>query len=1711
MESKEEVTKKKRPLISKLARILVWILGSVVFLVILVLILIQTSFVQNFARKKVVSYLEHKLHTTVEIGKLDVDFPTALSLQNVFFEDQSKDTLLYGGEIKVDIDMFRLIKNDIEIKEIALNNILIEVKKLPPDSVFNFQFIINAFASEQTKVPQKQDTSTLKMNIDRILVNKTRIVYKDAFTGNDMDLAFGHLDTKITTFDPTHLLFNIPTITLKGLKGHFYQVEPLKEPIKKTVAEAAAAPDNFLSLINNEINLSDINVVYKSESAHINSSFVIGDLVVHPKTIDLKNSILTLKDAALNNSDMVIETASKATDKNPKDTTIAVAPPPPMKIISDEITVKNINVKYDDSSMPKAASGMDYMHLGLHNVSLNATEIQYSLDTMIATINSASMSEKSGFVLNNFTADFTMNPSGVSLQNLLIETPGSEIKKSVDISYPSLEAIKTNPGALGLDMDLQNSKINIKDLLTFVPQLKNSASSLSPNSTLYVDAKVTGKVSDLNLQKVILRGLTATDINVNGVLKGMPDPKKIFADLNIRKFQTSRQDILSFLPKNTLPQNVSLPTALAATGVVKGDMNNLYTDLTVNSSFGGAKIKGTLKNITDSNKAVYEVALNARNLQLGSIMQNPKLGLFTADVNVKGRGYNPQTANATFNGIISTVTLNNYTYHNLKADGSIADKNYKINASLHDPNLDAVVEANGIFLGKYPSLNLKTTIDSIKTQPLHFTTQPVIYHGQIAANFTNLDPDHLNGKLNVTHSILVNNGDRITMDSVEVIAVNSSGNQSLTVRTDFLEASINGQYKLTQLADIFQQAIDPYFSLTNKKNTIKVDPYHFTISASAIDNAALHAFLPQITQLQPVTLKGTFATDSNWSIYLKSPHIVYGGVVIDSLNFNATTQNDALVFSTSLRQLKSPTSLGLYATTLDGSLKNNNFDFTLNIKDQKSKNKYRLGGNLNQPSLNKYIFSLKPDSLLLNYNKWSVNADNQIQYFNKDIHANHFNLSLGSQQLSINSAGQGTNEPLEVSFKNFKIETLTGFVQNDTLMVAGLINGNALIKNIQTKPTFTTDLTVNDLSIYKDTIGNLTAKVNNNVASTYHADVSLNGRGNQININGDYKVDPSNSSYDFVVDLVSFQMKSLEGFSKGAIKDARGNLFGKIALNGSLKNPNIDGKIQFNNTAFNATTLNNVFKVDKEAIAIINNKGILLNTFTIRDTANNAIVIDGMLNTTDFYNYVFDLKIDAKNFQAINSTKKDNDLFYGRMVFSTNMTVKGTPTHPIIDGDLTVNDKTDFTVVLPQGSPGVEKREGIVRFVDKSATEEDSLFMAPYDSLKISPLQGYDVSLNIKVDKEAIFNMIVDAANGDFLMLKGTGQLTAGIDASGKITLVGSYEIDQGTYNLSFNFLKRKFDIEKGSRIVWTGEPTTAQINVTGIYVANTAPIDLVQGQIEGTKSDQNIYKQKLPFEVHLLLQGELLKPQITFDVILPKDKNYNVSDAVVNTVQTKLTQMREEPSEMNKQVFALLLLNRFVGEDPFSSSGGSLDAGTFAMQSVSRLLSEQLNALASNLIQGVDVNIDLATTQDYTTGSEQNRTDLNVGISKRLLSDRLTVSVGSDFELQGPMQTNQPQNNLAGNISINYKLSKDGKYMLRAYRKNDYTGAIEGYVIETGIGFVISVDYNRFRQIFMSKEQRKKKREIRKDNKQIKKTDDAKKESEQSITPPSKAKENVQ
>jgi hypothetical protein len=106
---------------------------------------------------------------------------------------------------------------------------------------------------------------------------------------------------------------------------------------------------------------------------------------------------------------------------------------------------------------------------------------------------------------------------------------------------------------------------------------------------------------------------------------------------------------------------------------------------------------------------------------------------------------------------------------------------------------------------------------------------------------------------------------------------------------------------------------------------------------------------------------------------------------------------------------------------------------------------------------------------------------------------------------------------------------------------------------------------------------------------------------------------------------------------------------------------------------------------------------------------------------------------------------------------------------------------------------------------------------------------------------------------------------------------------------------------------------------------------------------------------------------------------------------------------------------------------------------------------------------------QDYSSGSATNQTDLNVKVSKNLFDDRIRVTVGSDFQLE---QTNPGQNasNIAGDVNVDYRLSKDGRYMIRVYRNDQYETIVQGQVVETGVSFILTFDYNTFRELFENK-----------------------------------------
>jgi len=877
-----------------------------------------------------------------------------------------------------------------------------------------------------------------------------------------------------------------------------------------------------------------------------------------------------------------------------------------------------------------------------------------------------------------------------------------------------------------------------------------------------------------------------------------------------------------------------------------------------------------------------------------------------------------------------------------------------------------------------------------------------------------------------------------------------------------VNARMVGDYKLTQIGTALTRTISTFYDISTPPDTVTIDPQKFSFEINITDDPVITQLMPDLVLMQPVNINGRFNSETDSiNVNANIPRLEYMNYRIVNGDINLGTKNGVLEYDVVIDDVEGP-QLQLFHTEIFGEVKDNSISYVLRIDDSTGDPHYRIAGLMETEDANNR-FSLEIEDLMLNYDIWNIPEDNSITVGPNGVQATNFELRHDNNAIKINSQTEDPSSPMDIEFENFRIETISAMISKDTLLAGGTVNGDIVLNNLTTSPEFTSELTVDNFTFKRDTVGNLQIRVDNETANTLQANIILSGNANDVVMDGFYNTD--NGSLDFDLDLRQLNIKSIQGFSFGSISDGEGYFSGDLRIEGTMGEPAIIGDLNFNDVAFTVTQLDNKFQNMNDAISF-SQEGISFNKFTIEDEDNNELVVNGTLQTSDYSSYGFNLTVNADNFKAISSTAQNNEFYYGDLILDTRLTIGGNFDNPVVRGTMNIKEGTEISVVLPQEDPTIADREGVVEFVDERSRRLKEI-QEIEETVNTSQLQGMDVSVNIDINEEAEFTLIIDEGNGDYLNLRGDAQLTAGIDPSGKTTLVGRYEFNQGAYEMSFNFIRRRFEIEPGSYINWTGEPTTANIDIRAIYTTETAPIDLLGNQLANlSQGVRNTYKQEIPFETILRMQGELLEPELTFDIRLPEG-NYNVSSDIINSSRAKLAQLRQQPSELNKQVFALLLLNRFIGEDPFASEAGGASAESLARQSVSKILSQQLNDLAGDLIAGVELDFDLESREDYTTGQREQRTDLNVGLSKTLLDDRLEVSIGSNFGLEGPQQTNQQANNIAGDIAVDYKLSKDGRYRLRAYRKNQYQVALQGQIIETGVAFIITMDYNKFMEIF--------------------------------------------
>jgi hypothetical protein len=1696
--------------IRKGLKILLWIIASVILLVLLVALSLNIPAVQNFVKDKAIGYLKKKTHTEVRLESIKIALPKDIVLNQFYIEDQKKDTLLYAQKLSVDISLFKLLSNKVEINNITLQKIRANVTRIHPDTSFNFSFLVDAFMSDQKKPEdevEKDSTSTMKFAIDKVNFEDIGIVYRDDVAGNDVKLHLGEFKAKLKEFDLANQHYVIRTLALSNTSLTYLQKKPLtqlaehlEKSIDTTKTETGKLPlveiqdfafnnirigfNDKISGMNADVDLNKLVLTklfadlssnnYKLEDASINNSRInfnspanranlaLGELSLSKLIADVKNGKYMVGDASLNKSNVLfaLKKVTKTADSAKKDSAASA----PLSLSLGRISLAENQVQFDNLAA-KPAKGMDFNHLKFFDLKLLAETVAYSDAGITVNVKEGIFREKSGFQLNKLQGDVAYTQKEIKVRNFQLKTPNTSIENNTQLNYTSMDDLTKHPGRVKLAMTVSNTTIGLKDAAYF----SDAVPVNYRNEKIKINAIANGYLNNLAVPKLQVSGLKSTQIDISGTAKGLPDVNKAVLDLKIRKFAMTKKDLLVIIPKKSIPASVELPNTIAANGIFKGSMTNFTTGFNVNTDMGGAKLVARMSG--PKGKERYTVNLSLNNFNAGKLLkQQPKLGRISARAAVKGTGLDAKTASARLTGQIISAYYNKYTYKNLNISGDYSRQKVNIKSSMADTNANFNLTAFVNMAGKYPAVKADLNLVQVDLQKLNFSTTEFRLAGLVTADIKTADPDYLNGDVSIRGLQLVKEGQKFNMDTIDIHSEAAADHNLLTMTSEILNAKVDGKYQLTNLGSALINEINKYYAFGE---VTKIPDQRFRFYVNIHNPKFLKNFVPEITAFSPSSFRGLIDTQKD-SLQMQAwfPRVVYGDYKVDSTQLTVSNSNQQLSYKLQIKSFQSP-SIALYNTELSGQAANNLLGVNIFIRDSKRKDRYVLGGTFK--SINKdYQFSFDPNKLLLDYEKWAVSPENYLQFGKSGILANQFNLSRGSQLLSINSSDQTPNSPLKVQFKDFRIETLTKFAEKDSALVGGIINGAVDVKELMTSPKFEANLTIDQLRYQKDQLGTLRIAVNNNTANAYEVNVALAGV-HELRVNGFYYTNTENA-LDLMVNIDKLDLKELESLSMGQIKKGSGAITGQLSVKGAISAPKVLGDIRFKQVAFTAAYVNSYLRMPDETISFTP-EGVNFNNFTILDSLGKKATISGGVLTTDYSNFRFNMDIRTNNFRALNSTAQDNDMIYGTVYLTSTIKVRGDLNQPDVDMNIRVEKGTKFFFALPVEDPSVIDQDGIVQFIDADAAPYNGQRALNGDSVSKSPVKGINLSAEVTIDPEAELNVIVDPSNGDALKVRGEANLIATMDPSGKTSLTGRYEVTDGSYNLSIGpFSKKAFKLVKGSTIVWTGDPMSANVNLTALYEVNAAPIDLLN-------DPSNLQaKTKLPFQVYLMMKDELLKPTISFRLDLPE----NERGALGGDVYSRLQRVNQDDNELNKQVFALLALNRFIAENPFQSlAGGGGGVSTLARSSVSKLLTEQLNNLASDLIQGVDVNFGVNSSEDYSTGSLQQKTDLEVGLSKKLLNDRLTVTVGSSFGLEGPATQNQKSTNIAGNVNVEYALSADGRYRLRAYRRNQNEGVIEGQIIETGLGFALVVDYNKFREIFQKRETREQRRARKEKNEQ--------------------------
>lgn len=1256
-----------------------------------------------------------------------------------------------------------------------------------------------------------------------------------------------------------------------------------------------------------------------------------------------------------------------------------------------EVIIKNNAFNYIDHKRKHYNKVVDFGDLGISKLNAHLDNIKMDSNQFSADIKTFNLHEKKGLVIKGLLARTTISNTAIELSELMLATNRSTFKNYIKLSYKSFDDFSDFINKVHIQLRARDSRIHSEDIAFFSSPMHQVKFDVHIKK-----ANLEGTVSAINASQVDLTIGKKTNLAGDLQIIGLPDIDK--TDFIIPQIAISSEHkdlnrvIADFgnLKNFKLPEIVQLFNKFSFKGSLNGLYNKFKTEGVFTTAIGNVEADALL----DIQKEIkYAGNFQSKKFDIGTITKIKDLGTTGFNLQIDGTGTEPKKLALKIKGNLTNFNFKNYSYQSVQIEGNTAKQLFLGSGKISDPNLKLQFTTD-IDWSATPNYHLDADIQQANLKKINFfqgdsinITNTKFHTNLIGDNINNITGEFISDSLSFTSS-----KGQFVIRNINFLAEGDENARSLTLQSAIGHIDLKGRIDLNTIVPYFKALAMRYApAIGFEKDKFTRQDFDLNINITYFKPIATF-FKKDIALDSGATLNAKFESEkqtANFNFY--APELKYNGIRLTHLIIDQNANLKNMELQTSIDRINFTDSTYIKNVNISNTLANDSLQFNIKMSELEASNSLDLNGVIRFAHAKPAYINFYPSNILINRESWIVNNDAQLKISKGKWYFEKLTLSHDNQKVHIDGIlSNEESDQINLKFQDFNLSSLNGITKPYGINLSGNMNGNIEVNAVFKSPFVVANIKTSPILYNNIPIGSLALSANYDPENQHVKLDSKIEEGNKlIQLKGSYNHLNENNKLNLKAKLANTDVFIFQPFLRSLVSNIQGKVNADLTIEGDILNPKITGDGKLENASMVINYLKTPYRLS-DKIELTNNR-IFLKGLKVYDPKNNIATIDGVVDLNKLSDPDIDITAEAKNFLVLNTTIKDNDIYYGTAYASGNFKFKGLTSAMNIN--IRAKSEENTVINIPFNNASTISDTDFIYFIEKDSTKIKK-------TTQKRDFNGLTMNMDLLINPNAEINLF--SSMGE-LSGRGNSNLNMRISSLGDFEMFGDFIINSGKFNFTAqDYINKIFDLKEGGTVRWAGNPTEANININAIYQQRTslAPLYNAAGREENP--------ERVLAQADMILKGQLSQPEITFDINFPQNPG----------VKDELQGYFSDANNVNQQALSLIVRRSFTPgtQTDFGKEVNNtlLSAGTeIAFNQINNIIAQSLN------INFFDINI---------------KSLNDASASLRLFNDRLVLTGAiSDRRSQALTDLNVFSDRVSTDAEAMFYLRKDGRLVLRA------------------------------------------------------------------------------